>query len=424
MARIINSIKPPQPGYAIPFPAREIRLPHYRPIKLMKMLTIFGCGGTERQVINLVKGLDKCRFDLRFACLSKWGQFLQDIEARDIPVEEFPIKSLYKPHTLLQQARLARYLKDHGTEIFHSYNFYSNVFALPVAKMAGVPLIVASIRDRGVNLSPAQKTVQRLACRLADRILVNAASIRDWLMEEGYPGHKITIIRNGLDLAPYRQCDGGAVRDEFGIPPAAPIVIMLARLDPQKGIDTFIKAAALLAKGNPDARFLVVGERIDHSRGNGGYATDHSYQQELRNLADSSGLGQRLQFTGYRSDVPQLLSQAAVSVLPSLSEGLSNTLLESMAAGVPIVATQVGGNPELVQDGVNGLLVPVRDPDALAAAIGRILDDPSLAKRFSACAGAIVRENYSLERMVASTEEFYIDQLASVRKEPRHVRHV
>lgn len=423
MVSTINRIEP-QPGCAIPYPAQENRLPKYRPIKLMKMLTIFGSGGTERQVINLAKGLDDCRFDLRFACLSKWGQYLQDIEARGIQVEEFPIKSLYKPHTLLQQTRLARYIKDHGTEIFHSYNFYSNVFAMPAAKMAGVPLIVASIRDCGVNLSPTQKTVQRLACRLANRILVNAASIRDWLIEEGYPGHKITIIRNGLDLATYRQCDGTAVRGEFGIPPAARIVLMLARLDPQKGIDTFIKAAALVSRSNPDTHFLVVGERVDHSRGNGGYATDHSYQQQLRKQADSSGLGQRLQFTGYRSDVPQLLSQAAVSVLPSLSEGLSNTLLESMAAGVPIVATQVGGNLELVQDGVNGLLVPVHDPDALAAAIARILDNPSLATRFSACAGALVRENYSLERMVTRTAEFYIEQLASVRKERRHAREV
>src|SRR5256886_4183628 len=138
---------------------------------------------------------------------------------------------------------------------------------------------------------------------------------------------------------------------------------------------------------------------------------DSPYKRELEGYAVQLGLGERVVFAGFRLDVPEILAEVAVSVLPSLSEGLSNVLLESMAAGAPVVATRVGGNPEVVEDGETGLLVPPRDPAALAQAICRLLDSPELASRFGQAGRERVIKSFSLERMVQKTESLYLDLL-------------
>jgi glycosyltransferase involved in cell wall biosynthesis len=160
-----------------------------------------------------------------------------------------------------------------------------------------------------------------------------------------------------------------------------------------KGIPYFLDAATVLAERFPDVCFLVVG--------------DGAIKRELEEQACRMGLGQRIAFTGFRSDVPELLSEAAVSVLPSLSEGTSNTLLESMAAGIPVIATRVGGNPEVVEDGVSGLLVPPRDSAALAAATARLLEDEALAARLGEAGMRRVSELFSIEGSVHETEHLY-----------------
>jgi glycosyltransferase involved in cell wall biosynthesis len=380
------------------------------PIRLLKVMTTYFSGGTEGQVLNLVRNLDRHRFDLSFACLRKGGDVLEEFEKLHIPIAEFKIKQLYHPYTYLQQLRFAAYLRKQHINIAHSYNFYANIFAIPAARMAGVPVVLASIRDRGVYLTPAQKLTQKWVCTLADRIMVNADSIRDWLLEQGYPEHKIAVIKNGIDLSLYsgRQADS-TFRQELGIPPSAPIIMLLSRLNPQKGVDDFIKAAGLLKDSNPDARFVIVGTRLLYVQGV--FFEDREYITELKQLAHSLGVEDRVVFAGHRKDTPTVLAEAAISVLPSHSEGLSNTLLESMAAGIPTVATAVGGNPELVKEMVNGLLVPVQSPTALAQAIATILDDPQLAKRLGEKARLMASENFSLVKMTADTEAFYLDRL-------------
>lgn len=379
------------------------------PLRLLKAVTIFAPGGTEKQVHNLVRHLDHARFDLQFACLRKFGYFLKEVEDWGIPVEEFPISSLYKPSTFLEQLRFARFLRAQRIQVMHSYNFYSNAFAVPAARMAGVPVVVASIRDQGFNMSPLQIRLQKWTTRLAHRILVNAASIRDWLIADGYDPAAITLIRNGIDLAKFQRRPGyKSVREEYGVAPQAPLVVMLARLVPKKGVDDFLRAAAILAQRFPSARFLLVGERLTVT--NGKCAPDQAYHEELRMLCRDLGLDDKVIFTGHRHDVPELLMQSNVSVLPSHTEGLSNSLLESMAAGLPLVATDVGGNPELVREGENGFLVPVQDPEALAQAIGRILADENLARRFGRASKQRAQEEFSMERMVRDTQQVYLEE--------------
>lgn len=376
-------------------------------LRVMKFVPVFGFGGTERQFVNLGLALDPARIDLRFGCLRRWGQFLADVEAQAIPVTEYPCRSFRDPAVVLAQLRLARDLRRHRVRIVHAYNFYGNVFAVPAARMAGARA-VASIRDLGLYLSPAQQRLQRWVCRFAHRIVVNARAIERQLVAEGYDGRRIVVIPNGLDARRFRQpARSGRLATTIGLPPDAPLVGVLSRLTRLKGLEDFLQAAALVAAQRPEARFVIVGDGfVPQGRT---IVRDTSYRDELLQLASGLGLGNRLVLTGFRPDVAEVLSELTVSVLPSLSEGLSNVLLESMAAAVPVVATTVGGTPEVVRNAQNGLLVPPRDPRALAAAIQYLLDHPRAAARLGDTARRDVADRFSIARLVGSTSALYDD---------------
>jgi L-malate glycosyltransferase len=382
-------------------------------IRLLKFLTLFGIGGTERQVVNLIRMLDRTRFAPTFGCLRRWGHFLGDIEQQRIPVAEYPISRLYMPSTFRQQLRLARDMRRDGIQIFHSYNFYANVFAIPAARMAGIPVVIASIRDTGLGITPAKLRLHNMVCRLADCVLVNAEAVRQWLIGLGHRPEKIAVIHNGLDPSAFARPQNGAqIRRELQLPEHAPLVVVLARLVPSKGIESFIDAAAAVNRRFPDTRFLIVGDLHAHN-GEGGIERDGSYMESLRRRAVNLGIGERVIFTGFRSDVSELLSQATVSVLPSLSgEGLPNALMESMAAGVPVVATSVGGSAEVVgEDGSAGFMVPPADPRALSEAMNAVLGDRELARRLGHAARQRMRDCFSLEQMVRQTENLYAGML-------------
>jgi len=375
-------------------------------VKVLEFITNLAIGGTEKQAINLSLSLDSFRFEPHVACLKRWGGLLKEIEGSGKPLVEYPISSLYHPNTLIKQLKFAQYIKRNRIHIVHTHGFYTNIFAIPAARLAGVPVVVASIRDTGGYLTPAQSLVQKLLCRLSDCIAVNAEAIRQWLIGEGYDPDKVTVIRNGIDLSRFTpNTRGSKQREQLGLPQRTPVIAVLARLVPFKGIQYFLEAAALIASRVPESRFLVIG---DAHPGDDGRA----YRQQLERYADRLGLSQRLVFTGFRLDVPELLSEVTVSVLPCVSsEGLSNALLESMAAGVPVVATRVGGNPEVVADGMTGLLVPPRNPEALANAISRLLQDPGLARRFGQAGRHRVAEHFSIDQMVSKTERLYLSLL-------------
>ena len=381
-------------------------------VRLLTFTTLFAIGGTERHVVSLADGLDYSRFELEFGCLRRSGEFLEQIQARGLTVNEYAVARLYGPHTVAQQIRFARYLRRRRIHIMHSYNFYPNVFAIPAARLARTPVVLASIRDTGVYLTPRQRRVQRLACRLADHILVNAEAVRQWLTAEGYDPTRISVIRNGLELSRFTPPgDDASLRRELGLPAGVPVVAMLSRLSRMKGVEDFLDAAAAVAERFKEAHFLVIGDTIDPD--------GSRYRRELEDRAARLGLQKRVTFTGFRLDVPRLLSAVTVSVLPSLSEGLSNTILESMAAGAPVVATRVGGSPEALEDGVDGLLIPPRDSAALSRAIAWVLEHPEASREMGRRARARVAEEFSLQRMIRETECLYARLLESPPRRKR-----
>jgi glycosyltransferase involved in cell wall biosynthesis len=369
---------------------------------ILKFLTKFAVGGTERQFVYLANGIDKSRFNLRVGCLSRKGQFLKDIEALNVPISEYPITSLYSPRMLCGQWRLAKDLRRQHVQLVHAYGFYPNVFSVPAARFAGC-IAIASVRDTGVFSSQVKlKTLsQKAACLLADRVIANSCAVRAWLVSLGVDENHIDVIPNGiaLDKRPERSLDF-PVRHKLGIDHNAPVITVVSRLNLRKGIEYFLEAVAAVAKRFPESRFLIVGG-----------SDDTAYQSSLETLAEDLKVRRQVVFTGERNDVKEILRETNLAVLPSLSEGMSNVLLEAMAAGLPVVATGVGGNPEIVQNGKTGFLVPACDAEALSNSMIRILERPELGLRFGAAGYQRVSTHFSLTAAVRRTEELYTSLL-------------
>ena len=386
-------------------------------IKLLKFVALFAYGGTERQFVNLSLNLDAERFDLRFGCLKRSGQFLAPLEERGIPITEYPIRRFLSLKGALRELQFRRDIVRQRIDIVHSYNFYANIFALPAAWLAGAPVIVASIRDEGAYLTDRQIQAQKHVCKFADIVACNAESIKRWLTRTGYDPSKIVVIPNGVDTARFVDMHPRpGIRDEFGIPHGVPVVAMMARLMKQKGVDYMVDAAIALHARWPEVRFLIVGAAPSVS--GGATPEEAAYVDQLKARVQARGLEHRIIFAGFRSDVPDILSTIDIGVLPSLSEGLSNSVLESMAAGRPTISTNVGGIAEVMQDGVSGLLIPHADVGALVQAMDRLLSDPALAQRLGAEARRLIFDRYSISRMVDSTERLYAQLLADKAAQP------
>jgi L-malate glycosyltransferase len=370
-------------------------------IKVFNFITHFAVGGTERQFVYITKQLDRSMFDLRVGCLARKGEFLQDIEAMDVPISEYKINSLYNYTALRRRLRLARDIRREGVQIIHSYGFYPNVFSIPAAKLVRNCITVASVRDTGAfpNRVRLRSMAQKMACQMADCVVANSTAVRDWLTGIGVPSHHIRVIPNGICVPPLNPSQRDfPIRRQLGIEPTAPVVAVVARLNARKGLEYFLRAAVSVSKQYPAARFLIVGDSM----------VDSTYRPSLEQLAGELELKGRVIFTGERTDVPQLLQEVDLSVLPSLSEGFSNSLMEAMAAGLPVVATNVGGNPEIVQDGVTGILVPARDSKALGDAILAILKSPQLSRQLGNAGRERVAKHFSLESTVRQTENLYL----------------
>ena len=383
-------------------------------IRVLHFVTVLEIGGTEGQLLHLVDRMDSSRFDIRLACLRLAGSLLERVEKLGIPRCEYAVRHLYGLRTVKQQLRFARYIRSNGIDVVHALGFYPNVFAIPVARLAGVPVTVGSAREQATFWTPPQRLANRVALAMADCVVVNADTVRRGLTKAGIQPKEVKLIPNGVDIGRFARAHAsGPLRSELGWPGDAPIVAVVSRLAAGKGIEFFLEAAAAVSRTRPDARFLIVGDGTTVVNGT---MVHGDYRKELERRAAELGLGHRVAFTGYRLDVPELLAQVEVAVIPSLSEALSNALLESMASGAPVVATSVGDAPLVVEDGVSGILVLPADSQALARNILRLLQNPGLAAQIGDNARRVVRERYSLDRMVRDTETLYEDLVARARR--------
>lgn len=378
------------------------------PIRLLKFLAYLAIGGSERQVLNIRHGIDSSRFDLHMGCFGCFDEQIA-VDLSGTPLEVYKIRKLYGVRAIKECLRLSSYLRQNRIDIVHAYNFYANVFALPAARLAQVPVLLASIRDTGEYWTARQRAVNKVVCRLADRVVVNAEAIKRGLVAEGYRPEHIAVIPNGILCPPLKPAHEGPLHQELGLSPEDVLIGVVSRIARLKGLEYFLDAAPQVLARIPRAKFLIIGDN----------SFEPQYREELKRQVVTLGLQDHVIFTGFRLDVPNILSSLAVSVLPSVSgEGLSNSLLESMAAALPVVATNVGGNPEVVVDGETGLLVPCRDSAALAEAICRVLLTPGLRQTFGQAGRRRVLDHFSNERMIRTVERLYEELLEASRRKP------
>jgi glycosyltransferase involved in cell wall biosynthesis len=230
-------------------------------LNVLQFVTLFGIGGTERQVLNLVHGLDTSRFGVEVACLKRFGALLPEMEATGVPITEYKTTSLYNHMAVWNQLKFARHVRKRKVEIVHTYGFHSNVFAIPAARLAGAAAVVASIRDTGEHLTPLQRRVEKLFCRMADCVVTNAEAVKKRLTNEGYDAEKIVVIHNGIELTRYaRKPAELGLHRELGHPLTTPLVAVFARLNELKGIEYFLRAVSGLIERFKHVRFLIVGD--------------------------------------------------------------------------------------------------------------------------------------------------------------------
>ena len=356
---------------------------------LFLMTDSFETGGSERQFVALARSLNPAAFRMHLGCIQRRGAFLAGLG--DVP--EFPLGgSLYGLKSMWTRLRLAQYLRRNNIAIAHSFDFYSNLTLIPAAKLAGVPVVIGSQRQLGNLLSRTKLRVQAAIFDGCDVVVCNSRAAAGYLVEQGLRESRIAVIGNGLPASAFAETPPALPRR-----PGVLRIGMIARMNTRsKNHRVLLRAAVQLRSKFSCLEFLLVG--------------DGPLRPELEREAESLGLKTHVSFLGDRRDIPALLASFDVSVMPSTSESLSNVILESMAAGVPVVASRVGGNSELVASD-RGILVAPDDDKALADASERLLRDAALR----ACLGRNARQfawaNFRMEHIGQRYEQLYAELL-------------
>lgn len=360
-------------------------------------------GGTQRHLLEVLKLIDRSRFVPIVIAAKSGGPLGSAIRAAGVELVELGLGPTMVGRDFLRCVREAtEALRTRRVRVIQYFEWRSAMIALLAARRAGGCRIVAARRS-----VPKEQGVQRwlaeLAVRVADRIVVNAELLRP----KGRAGERTDVIPSGVDTERFHPTAGNAdAKERLGIAPGTPLIGTVGRLEPRKGTATLLAAtAALRAGGRHDAALVVVG--------------DGPLRAELEAEAARLGIGAQVRWLGDRSEVGAVLEALDVFVLPSRTEGMSNALLEAMATARPVVATAVGGTPEVIADGVSGLLVPADDAAAMATAIGRLLDDPRAAARLGAAARQTVEERYGARSMVRRLEAVYA-AVANVDRPPAY----
>jgi glycosyltransferase involved in cell wall biosynthesis len=342
-------------------------------------------------VQRLAHGLAERGHQVRVASLMSGGGVAKELESSGIPVVSLEADRVGGGRAALS---LLTHLRADHVDVLHAFLFHSNLLGRMIGCVARVPAVIAS--ERSVESSKAAWRVwaDRLTWRLADRWTANAQEVSRVLQRrEKVDPDRIEVIPNGIDLAYFAApVSASAFRSRYRLDVQDRVVLCAGRLDPMKGQHTLLEAFHVVLQDEPDARLCLVG--------------DGPLRPALERRAGELKLGDRVVFAGTLADVRCAFAAAELLVLPSVEEGLPGIVMEAQAAGVPVVATAVGGTPELIQHDRTGLLVPPRDSVALAAAILRLLRSRELCQRLSAAAGAGI-QNLSTERMVDATVVMY-----------------
>ncbi|HXE81184.1 MAG TPA: glycosyltransferase family 4 protein [Vicinamibacterales bacterium] len=360
-----------------------------RPVPIAIFLSTFQPGGTERQTIELIRRLNRDRFEVHAVCFEASGAWLPRAQECAASIEAFPIHGFRRPATFAQARAFARWCRARDIKIVYTADFYTNVFALPAAAAAGVPVRLGSRREINAGKRPAQLALQRAAYACAHAVVANCAAAAHRLAAERVPSSRVIVIPNGVDVAQY------VPRTE---PRPIRRIAMVANLRPEKAHEVLFAAMQMVLRRVPDAELIVAG--------------DGPRRAELEGMAAAMEIAARVRFLGHCEDVPALLAACDAFVLPSVSEAFPNSVLEAMASGLPIVASRIGGIVELIEHQRTGVLVPPGDARALAYALLDLIQWRTHAHGLGLAARRTVEARCSFDRMVAAFERLYLEQLA------------
>jgi glycosyltransferase involved in cell wall biosynthesis len=366
-------------------------------LRILYTVNRMDIGGSQTHLLQVLRLLDRHQFEPMLCCLSSEGALLETARETGATVVGVGLGRLKSPAAVGAVLRLTGFMRRARIDIVHNYLLRANVAGTLAARMARVPLVLNSKRGchemRGLELAAV-----RLSNRLADCVTANAEAVRRFVHDnEGCPLEKMVVIPSGIDTDRFAPLAPADYKARLGVAPDRKVVGIVTRMRVRKGVEEFLRAMAMVRERRPEACAVVVGE-VD-------------LDASLRAMVQELGLDGHLHLLGRRSDMAEVLSAFDLFVLSSHDEGMSNAILEAMAMQRPVVATDVGGTNEVVQDGRTGVLVPAKDPAALAQGILRVLDNAQEATVMGERGRAIAVERFSARAMVRQMEELYMQLL-------------
>jgi glycosyltransferase involved in cell wall biosynthesis len=382
-------------------PADRTALSASSRIRVLEVLATGTNGGAQEHLYGLLSRIDRERYDVSVVSLSAGSG------ARKIARLGIPVRVVEEKDDDRAVALVAEYIVATCPDVVHNHMYRAEVVGTRAALFAGErlgrrPYIVSTVHSSRVRSSDDRTAVAALTPAM-DRLIAVSQSIVRKIADERGDSVPVSLIYNGVDLDRYdHQEPCCTLREEYGMAPDSQIVGVVARLEPEKGHPTLLEAWPAVLRSCPDAYLLIVGEG--------------SQREALERQTKELGIANRVVFTGRRDDIPAVTAALDVAVLPSYREAQGLTILEAMALTRPVVASNVGGIPEMIQDGVSGLLVPPHDPEALAAAIARLLGDHPFADMLARAGHDLVHDRFCIQLMVRAIETIYDEGARTVRR--------
>lgn len=361
------------------------------PIRVMHVVFTLHPGGMEFGVIKLVNGLDRTRVRSSICSTTPASPDMKALVAPDVPVFELQ----RRPGNDLRFVRdLYRLFRRERPHVVHTHAWGTLLEGLVAARLARVPFIVHGEHGT-LQLRGYQRRLQRAAWSRVDRVLSVSSRLAERMAAEtGFPADRIMTLRNGVDLSRFGRHRRDDARQALGLPRDGFVVGTAGRLVPVKDQATLLDAVAQVRRAGHEVTLVLAG--------------DGPLRSDLEARAASLGINRDVRFLGHCDRIELVLSALDVFVLSSISEGMSNTILEAMATGLPVVATHVGGADELIEDGVSGLLVPSRSPEEIASAVIQLLQDPARRHTMAVAARKRAESEFSLPSFTARYENMYV----------------
>jgi L-malate glycosyltransferase len=366
-----------------------------RPVPIVLACQMLSGGGTERQLMELAKALDRKRFEPHVVSFIGNEIKAAELAAHGIKVEILPVRSFFGLSALRHAWTLRRYFQTHGIQIFHAFDMPLAIFGAPVARLSGVPVVLTSVRGHRHLYAPIHQKLLRFSDRFIHGIVANATALRDSMVNAGFPPQRIRLCYNGLDVAqfPAMERTGGTA--------GRPLTIgTVSVLRPEKNLELLVRAFAQLPVKEKNLQLQITGSG--------------PVLESLQSLARSLGLDearQQIRFEPAVHDVVGALGRIDIFVLPSWSEGLSNSIMEAMATGSVVAASAVGGNVELVREGETGLLFDPHRVETLVDVLKRLVDDPGLRARMAKNGSEFIRRQFSMGASARTMEGIYEEYL-------------